>query len=52
MTKEAIIKKFEKKGYRLARAIATNNVIVRKENLLSGKVFSSYNAAYKYFFKN
>ena len=49
MTKQSIIKKFEKRGYKVTSSINTGNIVVTP-NGLPGKIFNSLNAAYKYYF--
>ena len=51
MTKQSIIKIFEKKGYKVTSSISTGNIVVTPNNL-PGKVFNSLNAAYRYYFKS
>ena len=51
MTKQNIIKVFEKKGYKVTSSINTGNIVVTPKGL-PGKVFNSLNAAYKYYFKS
>lgn len=45
MTTQTIIRKFNAKGISITKSISTGNVVA------GNKVFSSYSAAYKYYFK-
>ena len=48
MTQQTIIKKFEKKGYKISVSFSTGNVVVNKDFT---KTFTSYAKAYNYYFK-
>ena len=48
MTIDAIIFKFKKNGYKIVRCMSGEIVVTKQFS----KVFSSYNAAYRYYFNN